>query len=284
MRTPGSRTYVPASRGGARRSVRVPHAGPRAGGPGRTGALPRARGRGTPVPPRGGHAGPRADRRAAGGPACGGPRRGNGSPLGVPGTHLRSGAVSPVRRVTGSTVPSLFPVSVPTRGGAARKQPRVAPPGRVTYCRCVVGPHPGVCDRSAGDSSPVTPYAAGAGDARDRPHRNVLGRRPAPSSAVSSPARTGQECRPVRRRAAATSARPAVSATAAAPATVSAPDPVEARPPPCPEPVPESEPPDAPAAPPPGAEVAGAPDGLASGPGSEVGGVDGPPSPSSAPR
>ncbi len=134
----------------------------------------------------------RADRRVAG-PGAGHPR-GNGSPLGVPGAHLRSGAVSPVRRVTGSTVPSLFPVSVPTRGGAARKQPRVAPPGRVTYCRCVVGPHPGVCDRSAGDSSPVTPYAAGAGDARDRPHRNVLGRRPAPSSAVSSPARTGQEC------------------------------------------------------------------------------------------
>ena len=41
----------------------------------------------------------------------------------------------------------------------------MAPLERVTYCRYVVGPRPSVRDRSAGDSSPVTPRAVGSGDA-----------------------------------------------------------------------------------------------------------------------
>lgn len=46
----------------------------------------------------------------------------------------------------------------------------MAPLGRVTYCKYVVGPRPSARDRSAGDSSPVTPRAVGSGDARGRPH------------------------------------------------------------------------------------------------------------------
>lgn len=67
---------------------------------------------------------------------------------------------------------SLVPMSVPARGGPRRKEPRVAPPGRVTYRRYVVGPRPGARDRSAGDSSPVTP----GGRIRGRPDPAASGR------------------------------------------------------------------------------------------------------------
>lgn len=46
----------------------------------------------------------------------------------------------------------------------------MAPLGRVTCRWYVVGPRPSARDRSAGDSSPVTPRAVGSGDARGRPH------------------------------------------------------------------------------------------------------------------
>lgn len=83
--------------------------------------------------------------------------------------HLSSGPSSLVRRVTAPGGASLVPMSVPARGGL-RKKPRVASLGRVTYRRYVVGPRPSARDRSAGDSSPVTPRAVGSGDARGRPH------------------------------------------------------------------------------------------------------------------
>lgn len=57
-----------------------------------------------------------------------------------------------------------------SQGRARKEKPRVAPLGRVTYRWYVVGPRPGARDRSAGDSSPVTPRAVGSGDARGRPH------------------------------------------------------------------------------------------------------------------
>ncbi len=57
----------------------------------------------------------------------------------------------------------------------------MAPLERVTHPRCVVGPRPSVCDRSAGDSSPVTPRS---GRLRGRPAPTASGpsaRTPAPS-------------------------------------------------------------------------------------------------------
>lgn len=158
------------------------------------------------------------------------------------GPYLRSVPVSPVRRVTGTGVPSLVPVSVPTRGGIGRK-PRVAPPGCVTYCRYVVGPHPGVSDRSAGDSSPVTPCAAVPGDARVGRIGMQDGAEDVPPPPLTTWSASGPPSpglRPLqafrRRRAAANSARPVVSAAIAVTDAVrAAGDPVEARlPPPLP--------------------------------------------------
>lgn len=56
--------------------------------------------------------------------------------------------------------------------------------GRVTYCRCVVGPHLSACDRAAGDSGPVTHGRR----FRGRPEPAARSRQPSPEH----PSRAGR--------------------------------------------------------------------------------------------
>lgn len=72
------------------------------------------------------------------------------------GSYLSSAALSPVRRVTGPPGASLVPMSVSARGGPEKTTRGFAGAMRRTDRAVCRGTSLQSCDRTAGDSSPVT--------------------------------------------------------------------------------------------------------------------------------